>query len=74
MAGDFNGWDTNTNQLEDPEGDGIWTGKMYLKPGRYEYMLVVDDGKWVTDPNAKVYTDDGFGSKNAVLFINNNSG
>ena len=74
VAGDFNGWNTSANQLEDPDGDGIWTGKMYLKPGRYEYMLVVDDGKWVTDPNAKVYTDDGFGSKNAVLFINNNSG
>ena len=74
VAGDFNGWNTNANLLEDPDGDGIWTGKMYLKPGRYEYMLVVDDAKWVTDPNAKVYADDGFGSKNAVLFINNNSG
>lgn len=74
VAGDFNGWNTSANQLEDPDGDGIWTGKMYLKPGRYEYMLVVDDGKWVTDPNAKVYVDDGFGSKNAVLFINNNNG
>ena len=74
VAGDFNGWNTSANQLEDPDGDGIWTGKMQLKPGRYEYMLVVDDGKWVTDPNAKVYADDGFGSKNAVLFINNNSG
>lgn len=74
VAGDFNGWNTSANQLEDPDGDGIWTGKMYLKPGRYEYMLVVDDAKWVTDPNAKVYADDGFGSKNAVLFINNNSG
>lgn len=74
VAGDFNGWNTSANQLEDPDGDGIWTGKMYLKPGRYEYMLVVDDGKWVADPNAKVYADDGFGSKNAVLFINNNDG
>ena len=74
VAGDFNGWNTSANQLEDPDGDGIWTGKINLKPGRYEYMLVVDDGKWVTDPNAKVYADDGFGSKNAVLFINNNSG
>ena len=74
VAGDFNGWDTSANQLEDPDGDGIWTGKMQLEPGRYEYMLVVDDGKWVTDPNAKVYADDGFGSKNAVLYINNNSG
>jgi len=33
-------------------------------------MLVVDDGKWVTDPNAKIYADDGFGSRNAVLYIN----
>jgi len=72
VAGDFNNWNTSANQLEDPDGDGIWTGKMQLEPGRYEYMLVVDDGKWVTDPNAKVYADDGFGSKNAVLFINNN--
>jgi hypothetical protein len=70
VAGDFNGWDTNTNQLEDPEGDGIWTGKINLKPGRYEYMLVVDDSKWVPDPNAKAYADDGFGSRNAVLYIN----
>jgi hypothetical protein len=74
VAGDFNGWNTSTNRLEDPEGDGIWTGKMYLKPGRYEYMLVIDNSKWVTDPNAKVYADDGFGSKNAVLYINDNSG
>jgi len=72
VAGDFNSWNTGANQLEDPDGDGIWTGKMQLEPGRYEYMLVVDDGKWVTDPNAKAYVNDGFGSKNAVLFINNN--
>ncbi|MBA7573509.1 hypothetical protein ES708_15307 [subsurface metagenome] len=56
--------------MEDPEGDGIWTGKISLKPGRYEYMLVVDDAKWVPDPNAKIYADDGFGSRNTVLYIN----
>jgi len=72
VAGDFNSWNTSANQLEDPDGDGIWTGKMQLEPGRYEYMLVIDNAKWVTDPNAKVYADDSFGSKNAVLFINNN--
>ncbi len=33
-------------------------------------MLVVDDAKWVPDPNAKAYVNDGFGSKNAVLYIN----
>jgi len=74
VAGDFNGWNTSVNQLEDPEGDGIWTGKVYLKPGRYEYMLVVDDSKWVPDPSAKIYADDGFGSRNAVLYINDDRG
>ena len=74
VAGDFNGWSISANQLEDPDGDAIWTGKIYLKSGRYEYMLVVDDSKWITDPNAKVYTNDGFGSKNAVLYINDDRG
>ena len=74
VAGDFNSWNVKANQLEDPEGDGIWTGKIYLKPGRYEYMLVVDDAKWVSDPNAKIYADDGFGSRNAVLYINDDRG
>ncbi len=70
VAGDFNGWSISANKLEDLEGDGIWTGKINLKPGRYEYMLVVDDSKWVPDPNAKIYADDGFGSRNTVLYIN----
>jgi len=74
VAGDFNGWNTSANRLEDPEGNGTWTGKIFLKPGRYEYMLVVDDAKWVPDPNAKIYTDDGFGSRNAVLYINGDRG
>ena len=74
VAGDFNGWNTSANRLEDPDGDGIWIGKINLKPGRYEYMLVVDDTKWVPDPNAKIYTDDGFGSRNAVLYINSDRG
>jgi len=74
VAGDFNSWSISANKLEDLEGDGIWTGKMYLKPGRYEYMLVVDDSKWVPDPNAKIYADDGFGSRNAVLYINDDRG
>jgi len=74
VAGDFNSWSKSANKLEDPEGDGIWTGKINLKPGRYEYMLVVDDSKWVPDPDAKIYVDDGFGSRNAVLYINDYRG
>jgi len=71
IAGDFNNWDPQTNILEDPEGDGIWTGTLNLEPGRYEYMFVMDGEKWFPDPNALRYVKDGFGNKNAILEINN---
>jgi len=71
IAGDFNGWNPQANILEDPEGDGIWTGTLKLEPGRYEYMFVLDGEKWFPDPNALRYVKDGFGNKNAILEINN---
>jgi hypothetical protein len=71
IAGDFNGWNSQANILEDPDGDGIWTGTLKLEPGRYEYMFVLDGEKWFPDPNALRYVKDGFGNKNAILEINN---
>ena len=71
IAGDFNDWNPQANLLEDPEGDGIWTGTLKLEPGRYEYMFVLDGEKWFPDPNALRYVKDGFGNKNAILEINN---
>jgi len=71
IAGDFNGWNPQANILEDPDGDGIWTGTLKLEPGRYEYMFVLDGEKWFPDPNALRYVKDGFGNKNAILEINN---
>ena len=71
IAGDFNGWNPQANVLEDPEGDGIWTGTLKLEPGRYEYMFVLDGEKWFPDPNALRYVKDGFGNRNAILEINN---
>ena len=71
IAGDFNGWNSGDNLLEDANGDGIWTGTLKLKPGIYEYMFVLDGKNWVPDPNALRYVKDGFGNKNAILEINN---
>lgn len=71
IAGDFNGWNPQADLLEDPDGDGIWTGTLNLVPGKYEYMFVLDGEKWFPDPNALRYVKDGFGNKNAILEINN---
>ena len=68
VAGDFNGWDPTRTPLEQTP-TGAWTVTIPLQPGRYEYMFVVDGTQWVGDPFAVEQTDDGFGSRNAVLDV-----
>lgn len=69
VAGDFNGWDPEATALRDTDGDGIWTGLIALRPGMHKYMFVVNGEKWVTDPEAERYVDDGFGMRNAVIAV-----
>lgn len=73
VAGDFNDWSDHGFRLEDPDGDGIWTGEAPLEPGLHKYMFVVD-GQWVTDPQAERYVDDGFGNRNALIEVPNRGG
>ena len=67
-AGDFNGWNPNQTPLE-PAANGAWTVTIPLEPGRYEYQFVVDGEQWIADPFAVEQSDDGFGSRNAVLDV-----
>lgn len=69
VAGDFNDWNAEATALRDTDGDGVWTGLIALRPGMHKYMFVVDGEKWVTDPEAERYVDDGFGNRNAVIAI-----
>ena len=68
VAGDFSAWE-GEYELEDLDGDGIWTGRVLLSPGVHQYMFVIDGSDWVTDPNAERYSDDGFGNRNAVIAV-----
>ncbi|MFQ5536000.1 MAG: hypothetical protein ACE5GJ_00990 [Gemmatimonadota bacterium] len=67
VAGDFDNW--TGRPLSDPDGDGVWTGRIPVRPGVHAYMFVVDENQWVTDPEAELYADDGFGNRNAVLAV-----
>jgi anti-sigma factor RsiW len=70
VAGDFNGWDVEDIELADTDGDGVFVGTAYLPHGDWTYMFVVDGTRWVSDPYAQSFRDDGFGGRNAVLRIN----
>lgn len=68
VAGDFNGWNPAQTPLERVDG-GMWTTTIPLKPGRYQYMFVIDGVQWMADPLAPEEAGDGFGSTNAVLDV-----
>jgi hypothetical protein len=68
VAGDFNGWNPDRTNMKRSDG-GVWTTTIRLKPGRYQYMFVIDGKRWLADPLAAEDTGDGFGSKNAVLDV-----
>ena len=68
VAGDFNGWNPEQTKLERSEG-GMWIATIPLKPGRYQYMFVIDGKQWIADPLAGEASGDGFGSENAVLDV-----
>lgn len=67
VAGSFNEWKPETTPLV-PKGDGRWVGDLSIKPGRHEYMFVVD-GQWMPDPNAKESVQNPYGGKNSVLVV-----
>jgi len=67
LAGDFNGWDTESLKLK--KQNGIWVLKLPLAPGRYQYAFVIDGKNWLADPYAKDYVDSDYapGAKNSVV-------
>ncbi len=67
VAGSFNDWKPETTPLV-AKGNGRWVGDLTIKPGRYEYLFVVD-GQWLPDPNAKETVKNPFGGLNSILGV-----
>jgi len=68
LAGDFNAWSPDAGVMLQIHDDGGWTKFVPLKPGRYEYRLVVD-GRWLPDPLNPKRVPNELGSMNSVLEV-----
>jgi hypothetical protein len=68
IAGTFNDWRPGVTPMVSL-GDGRWCKQLVLKPGAYEYRLVVD-GEWLPDPHANETTPNPFGGMNSILKVN----
>ena len=67
VAGSFNDWKPEMAPLA-PADNGRWVADLPIRPGRYEYLFVVD-GQWLPDPNAKESVQNPFGGLNSVLGV-----
>jgi 1,4-alpha-glucan branching enzyme len=68
VAGDFNGWRPDAAPAE-RGADGIWRLTLPINRGSWSYSFVVD-GKFVEDPLAEAWREDGFGGRNAIVRVN----
>lgn len=70
LAGSFNDWEIDERfRLVNPGGGAVWSITLMLNPGEYEYMFLVDQKKWVTDPGAVASRFDGFGHRNSIVEV-----
>ncbi len=67
VAGSFNDWSPERAPLVS-KGNGRWVTDLTLKPGRHEYLFVVD-GQWIPDPNARESVQNPFGGRNSILGV-----
>jgi len=70
VVGDWNQWNAKTQNLKDPDGDGVWEIEIPLKKGEeHQYQFLIDGENWIPDPEAPLQVEDGFGGVNSVLQI-----
>ena len=67
VAGDFTKWEAEPIRLV-KEKSGNWKTTVALKPGKYQYRLLVD-GQWQNDPGCPDVHPNEFGSANCVLSV-----
>ncbi len=67
VTGDFCKWSGEGIRLRRGP-DGAWSTTLQLKPGEYQYRLIVD-GEWRNNPAAGRRVANPFGSENDVLVV-----
>lgn len=70
VIGSFNNWQAERSVMWYNPDEGAWMLEAQLPPGDHEYLFLVNDEKLVADPEAPMTSDDGFGNRNSIMFVN----
>lgn len=71
VAGCFSNWEPKF-KLVDRDGVGVYTARILLEPGDYQYKFVVD-GEWRLDSANPNFVPNSFGTLNSLLKVSRNN-
>jgi 1,4-alpha-glucan branching enzyme len=67
LCGDFNEWSQDGTPMTRRK-DGRFTATVTLSQGgSYRFKYLLEGDRWENDPEADLYVDNGFGSKDSVV-------
>lgn len=66
LAGEFNEWQPTAHRMKGPDDEGMFSTKVVLEPGIYQYKFVVDGTEWTADPQNLYHTGE---HNNSVLWV-----
>jgi len=67
LTGTFNQWDGSAHRLA-LDDDGWWTARLFLPPGGYSYLFVVDGFPW-NDPEDDLRVQSEWGGQYSVRIV-----
>lgn len=67
IVGSFNSWTLGKNPLK-KDSSGVWSGKVSLEPGTYEYKFVFDGLSYEADPGREQVWGP-FGANNILIVV-----
>ena len=69
LCGEFNSWSPDATPMTKRK-DGRFSTSISLQQGQaYRYRYLVDGERWVDDPDADEYVDNGYGTKDSVVIL-----
>ena len=72
LAGSFNNWQM-TDKMIYKQKDGVYSRRLLLGPGKYQYKFVVD-GEWRLDGTNSCFVPNGFGELNSEITVEEKEG
>lgn len=67
--GDAEAGEVLVGLMERKESGGIWEIRLDLEPGRYRYRFIIDEMKYILDPDNPRIVDDGMGGRANLLIV-----